>query len=260
MSRSVSAWSPGQYLKFEDERTRPAAELLARVPLERPKRVLDVGCGPGNSTELLAARFPQAEIVGLDSSPEMIATARKRLPSAEFIVADIHDYAPKTPFDLIFANAVFQWVPDHLDVVARLFATCPPGGAIALQVPDNLNEPTHMLMAAVARGGPWKEKFAKPIPRGPIPPPSAWYDRLGPLASSVDVWHTVYHHVLAEPAAIVEWVKGTGLRPWLDRLDEAERDAYLAAYTERIAESYPPLCDGKVMLRFPRLFVVAVRG
>lgn len=253
-------WSPGQYLKFEDERTRPAAELLARVPVTRPRRVLDVGCGPGNSTELLAARYPQAEIVGLDSSPEMIAAARKRLPSADFRVADIHGFTPALPFDVIFGNAVFQWVPDHLAVLARLLATCPPGGAIAMQVPDNLNQPTHMLMAAVARGGPWREKFERPVARDPIPPPAAYYDRLKPLAASVDVWHTTYYHVLAGPEAIVEWVKGTGLRPWLDRLDESERAAYLAAYTERIAESYPPLVDGRVMLRFPRLFVVAVRG
>lgn len=256
----MSAWSPGQYLKFEDERTRPAAELLARVPTERPRRVLDVGCGPGNSTELLAARYPQAEVVGIDSSPEMIAAARKRLPSAEFRVADVAGYAPATPFDVIFGNAVFQWVPGHLDVVAHLFSTCPPGGALALQVPDNLNEPTHMLMAAVARGGPWRDKFANAIPRDPVPAPSAYYDRLKPLAATVDVWHTTYYHVLPGPEAIVEWVKGTGLRPWLDRLGEGERGAYLAAYTERIAESYPPLVDGRVMLRFPRLFVVAVRA
>ncbi|HET7715691.1 MAG TPA: trans-aconitate 2-methyltransferase [Bauldia sp.] len=253
-------WSPAQYLKFEDERTRPAIELLSRVPIEQPKRVLDLGCGPGNSTELLAARYPQAEVVGLDSSPEMIAEARKRLPSAEFIVGDIRGFAPKAPYDLIFANAVFQWVPDHLDEVARLLATCPRGGAIAIQMPDNLNEPTHMLMAAVARSGSWRERFARPIPRDPVPAPSAYYDRLKPLAASVDVWHTTYYHVLPDAAAIVEWVKGTGLRPWLDRLDDSDRRAYLAAYSERIAETYPPLFDGRVMLRFPRLFVVAVRS
>jgi trans-aconitate 2-methyltransferase len=256
----MADWSPGQYLKFEDERTRPAAELLARVPVTRPRRVLDVGCGPGNSTELLAARFPQAEIVGLDSSPEMIATARKRLPSADFTVADIESYTPASPFDVIFGNAVFQWVPDHLAVLVRLLATCPPGGALAIQVPDNLNQPTHMLMAAVARSGPWREKFAKPIRRDAIPAPADYYDRLQPLAASVDVWHTTYYHVLDDAEAIVEWVKGTGLRPWLDRLDADEREAYLDAYTERIAESYPPLVDGRVMLRFPRLFVVAVRA
>ncbi len=256
----MADWSPWQYLKFEDERTRPAAELLARVPVMRPRRVLDVGCGPGNSTGLLAARYPQAEIVGIDSSPEMIAAARKRLPSADFRVADIEDYVPATAFDVIFGNAVFQWVPDHLAVLVRLFATCPPGGALAIQVPDNRNEPTHMLMAAVARGGPWRERFVEPIRRDAIPPPVEYYDRLKPLAASVDVWHTTYYHVLAGPEAIVEWVRSTGLRPWLDRLDARERDAWLAAYTERIAESYPPLVDGRVMLRFPRLFVVAVRG
>lgn len=256
----MADWSPGQYLRFEEERTRPAAELLARVPATRPRRVLDIGCGPGNSTELLAARFPQAEIVGIDSSPEMIAAARKRLPEADFVVADIEDYAPAHPFDVIFGNAVFQWVPDHLAVLARLFASCPSGGSLAIQVPDNRNEPTHMLMAAVARGGPWREKFVEPIRRDAIPPPAEYYDRLKPLAATVDVWHTTYYHVLAGPEAIVEWVRSTGLRPWLDRLDESERLAYCAAYLERIAESYPPLVDGKVMLRFPRLFVVAVRA
>jgi trans-aconitate 2-methyltransferase len=253
------SWSPSQYLRFEDERTRPAAELLARVPIEQPKRVLDVGCGPGNSTGLLAARYPQAEIVGLDSSPEMIAAARKRLPVLEFVTTDIHGYTPRTPFDLIYGNAVFQWVRDHPEVLVRLFATCPPGGVLAVQMPDNLNEPTHMLMAAVARGGPWREKFATPMPREAIPPPSAYYDRLRPLASSVDTWHTTYYHVLADAAAIVDWLKATGLRPWLERLDEDERAAYLAAYLDRIAETHPPLTDGKVMLRFPRLFIVAVR-
>ena len=127
----MAEWSPGQYLKFEDERTRPAGELLARVPLDRPRRVLDVGCGPGNSTELLAARYPQAEIVGIDSSPEMIAAARKRLPAADFAVADIFAWEPAAPFDLVYGNAVFQWVPDHLAVLARLLDGCPPGGAVA---------------------------------------------------------------------------------------------------------------------------------
>lgn len=254
------AWSPSQYLRFEDERTRPAAELLARVPLDHPRRILDVGCGPGNSTELLALRYPQAEVLGIDSSPEMIAAARKRMPAAEFRVADIADYRPAAPPDLIFANAVFQWVPRHLDIVARLLAASPEGGAVALQVPDNRDEPTHMLMAAVARGGRWRERFAEPIARDPIPTPATYYDRLRPFASTIDVWHTTYYHVLADAAAIVQWVMGTGLRPWLDRLGPEERADYLAAYTERVAESYPPLVDGRVMLRFPRLFVVAVRA
>ena len=256
----MAEWSPAQYLKFEDERTRPAAELLARVPLAHPHRVLDVGCGPGNSTELLSRRFPHAGVSGVDASPEMIEVARKRLPGARFEVADVATYHPAHPFDLVFGNAVFQWVPGHLAVVARLFAAAPEGGVIALQVPDNLDQPTHMLMAAVARSGPWRKKFEAPIARDAIPAPAAYYDQLRPMAASIDIWQTTYYHVLADAAAIVEWVRGTGLRPWLDRLDESERDAYLAEYTARIAQTYPPLVDGRVLLRFPRLFVVAVRA
>ncbi len=256
----MAEWSPTQYLKFEDERTRPAAELLARVPLERPHRILDVGCGPGNSTELLVRRYPEAEVTGIDSSLEMIAAARKRLPDARFAVADVETYHPAHPFSLVFGNAVFQWVPDHLDVVARLFAAAPEGGVVALQVPDNRDEPTHMLMAAVARRPRWREKFETPIARDPIPAPAAYYDRLRPMAATIDIWHTTYYHVLADAAAIVEWVRGTGLRPFLDRLEPDERDAYVAEYTARIAETYPPLVDGRVLLRFPRLFVVAVRA
>lgn len=254
------SWSPAQYLKFEDERSRPARELLARVPLDHPARIADVGCGPGNSTELLATRYPEAEIEGLDSSAEMLAEARKRLPRCGFVEADLETWQPDRPFDLIYANAVFQWVPDHLAVIARLFETCPTGGAIALQVPDNLDEPTHRAMAEVALAGSWRERFAEPIAREPIPAPAAYYDCLRPLAAHVDIWETAYHHVLEAPAAIVEWVKGTGLRPYLDRLEPADREPYLAAYHERIAASHPPLVDGRVLLRFPRLFVVAVRN
>ncbi len=256
----MAAWSPSQYLKFEDERTRPAAELLARVALDHPRRILDVGCGPGNSTELLAARYPHAEIVGIDSSPEMIAAARQRLPQAKFVVADVVDYLGPASHDLVFANAVLQWVPRHLDLVTRLLEEGSSESVIALQVPDNRDEPTHRLMAEVAREGPWRARFDQPIARDPIPTPADYYDRLRPFAASIDIWHTTYYHALADAAAIVEWVDSTGLRPWLDRLAPDERRAYLAIYTERVAEAYAPLVDGRVLLRFPRLFVVAVRG
>ncbi|SDB39319.1 trans-aconitate 2-methyltransferase [Bauldia litoralis] len=253
-------WSPAQYLKFEDERSRPAAELLARVPLDAPKRIVDVGCGPGNSTALLAARYPDATLVGLDTSPDMLAAARKRLPKAAFIEASVATWVPDASFDLIFGNAVFQWVPDHLGVLARLLESCQPGGVLAIQVPDNLGEPTHRLMADVALAGPWRNRFEAPVAREAIPTADAYYDRLRPLAASIDIWRVTYHHVLDGPEAIVEWLKGTGLLPYLERLEAGEREAYLADYLERIAASHPPLVDGKVLLRFPRLFVVATRG
>ncbi|MEJ0013447.1 MAG: trans-aconitate 2-methyltransferase [Bauldia sp.] len=245
-------------MKFEDERTRPARELLARVPLASVAAAVDIGCGPGNSTELIAERYSAAKLTGVDSSVDMIAAARQRLPAATFVEADVATWSPPAPVDLIFANAVLQWVPDHLEVVARLMAHLNPGGAIALQVPDNLQEPSHSLMREVAASGPWAAKFASPIAREAIPPVEAYYDRLAPLAD-VDIWRTIYHHALADAAAIVEWVKGTGLRPFIERLDAAERPAFVAAYQAKLAEAYPPRADGRVLFRFPRLFVVAVR-
>ena len=256
----MTVWSPSQYLKFEDERSRPARDLLAAVPLASATRVVDVGCGPGNSTELLAERFPGAQLTGLDSSNEMLTTARKRLPAARFIEADVATWVPDPGTDLIFANAVFQWVPDHVAVVARLMDALASGGVIALQVPDNLAEPSHVLMRDVARRGAFAARFKAPIARDEIAPVEAYYDRLGELAARVDIWRTIYHHPLAGPADIVEWVKGTGLRPYLDRLDPGERPAFLSAYQATVAVAYPSRADGRVLFRFPRLFVVAVRA
>lgn len=258
---AVSSWSPSQYLEFEDERTRPPRDLLARVPLAAARRVVDIGCGPANSTELLAQRFPNADVIGLDSSAEMLVAARKRLPRASFVEADISQWVPQEPVDLLFANAVFQWVPDHLSILARLLESLAPGGVLAIQVPDNFSEPSHRLMQDVALAGPWRDRLeSAKASRDRIPPPSTYYDRLKPLASKVDIWHTLYNHPLDGPDAIADMFASTGLRPYLALLAEDERDAYLGEYRRLVAEAYPPLVDGRVLLRFPRLFVVAVRG
>jgi trans-aconitate 2-methyltransferase len=254
----MTDWSAAQYVKFEDERTRPARDLLARVPLASVAAAVDLGCGPGNSTELIAERYPDATITGLDTSADMLAAARRRLPRATFVEGDVARWTPAAPVDLIFANAVLQWVPAHLEVVARLMACLTPGGVFALQVPDNQMEPSHAAMRATAAEGPWAAKFAPPIARDVIPPVERYYDRLSPFGA-VDIWRTTYHHPMRDPAAIVEWVKGTGLRPFLDRLDDTERPAFLAAYEARLAEAYPLRADGKLLFRFPRLFVVARR-
>jgi trans-aconitate 2-methyltransferase len=255
----MTDWSAAQYVKFEDERTRPSRDLLARVPLASVARAVDLGCGPGNSTELLAERYPGAHITGIDTSTDMLAAARKRLPLATFVSGDVATWTPAAPVNLIFANAVLQWVPNHLEVVVRLMAHLAPGGVFALQVPDNQAEPSHATMRATAAGGPWAAKFSAPVAREVIPPIEAYYDRLiafGP----VDVWRTIYHHPMADAAAIVEWVKGTGLRPFLDRLDERERASFVASYQAKLVEAYPPRSDGKMLFRFPRLFVVATRA
>jgi trans-aconitate 2-methyltransferase len=255
-----SDWSARQYLKFEDERTRPPRDLLAQVPLESPRRVVDLGCGPGNSTELLIERFPGAEVIGLDSSPDMLAQARKRLPKCKFVLADISSWSPVEACDLLFANAVIQWVPDHTTVLQRLLAALSKGSVLAVQMPDNTREPALMLMQEVARVGPYAGHPAlESAARGDLPSPSGYYDLLRPLCSHLDIWHTVYNHVMTGPDGIVEWFKGSALRPFLDALDEAARRTFLADYTARIARAYPACRDGKVLLRFPRLFIVAVR-
>ncbi|MFK8250723.1 trans-aconitate 2-methyltransferase [Ancylobacter terrae] len=258
MRSSSADWNPSLYLEFADERTRPSRDLLAAVPLVAPRRVVDVGCGPGNSTELLAARWPHAAVTGIDSSPAMVKQAAERLPAARFEVADISIWTPEPGTDLIFGNAVFQWVPDHPAVLRRLMACLPEGGALAVQMPDNVGEPSHLLMAQTAAEGPWAPKIAGAA-REVLPSVGAYYDLLRPLARKVEIWHTHYHHALAGPDAIVDWFRSTALRPYLDRLDEAERAAFLADYRARIAQAYPARVDGKVLLRFPRLFILAVR-
>jgi len=254
----MADWSPSTYLKFEDERTRAARDLLAQVPGGYAHRIVDIGCGPGNSTELLADRYPAAEILGIDNSPAMLAEARKRLPQLRFETADANVWTPDADVDLVFANATYQWIPGHLDQLGRVLAALRPGAVLAVQMPDNLAEPTHALMRAVAQAGPWAERL-KDAARAPLAPAGVYYDALAPLTTRFDIWRTAYDHPLANAAAIVEFVRSTGLRPYLDPLSEPERQDFLARYTAEIAKAYPPRADGKVLLAFPRLFIVAVR-
>lgn len=256
----MTDWNAEQYLKFEDQRTRPARDLLAQVPVVEAQRVVDLGCGPGNSTELLARRWPQARLTGVDTSADMLRQARERLPDATFIEANIAHWAMPPGTDVLFANAVFQWVPNHLAQLGRLLAALPEGGALAVQMPDNLDEPSHVLMREVALLPPFRDKLAHAAEaRDGLPAPGVYYDALRPLCRNLDIWHTVYNHVLEDAAGIVEWVKGTGLRPFLDPLEGSQRRDFLEAYRARIAASYLPQADGKVLLRFPRLFMVAVK-
>ncbi|BDA86152.1 trans-aconitate 2-methyltransferase [Aureimonas sp. SA4125] len=258
--REPADWQPDLYLRFEDERTRPAHELLSRVMLREPRHIVDIGCGPGNSTELLSRRWPAADILGLDSSPAMIDAARRRLPGLRFEQADITVWMPDTPPDLIFANAVLQWVPDHAALLPRLFASLAPGGILAIQMPDNLDEPSHAAMRETAA----EREFAAPMgdvakARTRLPTLDAYYDMLAADAAGVDVWRTTYHHPMADAEAIVEWLKATGLRPFLDALPEGLRSGFIARYQARIDAAYPARADDKRLMAFPRVFIVAQR-
>lgn len=250
-------WDPALYRSYEIERTRPARDLLARVRAGGVELAFDLGCGPGNSTQLLADRFSYAEIIGIDTSPAMIASARTRLPRFRFEVQDISSWRPRTPPDLIYANASLQWVSDHEALFPRLLSYLAPGGTLAVQMPDNDDEPTHRIMRETAQDGPWSDRIWGAAARVKTLPLSAYYDLLASHAAEIDVWRTVYHHRMVAPAAIVEWVRGTGLRPFLDPLNEGERGAFIAEYEHRIAQAYPPSPDGTVLLPYPRKFLVA---
>ena len=256
------SWSAAQYLKFEQERTRPACDLVARIPNVEVGTAADIGCGPGNSTEVLRERYPRAAIIGLDSSPEMIAAARRRLPDLAFDVVDIRRWRGDEAFDVILANAALQWIPDHETLLPALIAKLADGGSLAVQTPDNLDEPSHALIREVAANGLWAAKlagaaYARAEQRG-----VDWYFRiLRAHADRVDIWRTTYFHPLAGGAtAVVGWLKATGLRPFLDPLDPSEREGFLDSYETAIAAAYPAEEDGTVLLPFPRLFFVATRA
>lgn len=255
-----STWSPAQYLKFEDHRTRPSMDLLTRVDLETPELVTDIGCGPGNSTELLVERFSSAQVSGMDSSPQMIEAAKRRLPRCNFETADVSQWQPRSAHDVLFANAVLQWVPDHAVLFPRLVSFLKPGGVLALQMPDNLHEPTHVAMRAAASDARWSDVLkGADGERTSILSVSEYWSLLKPLASSVDIWRTTYVHPLVGLDGIVEWFKATGLLPYLSRLSEEQKSAYLQAYREILSNHYPVLEDGTVLLPFPRLFIVLRR-
>nr|WP_249173330.1 trans-aconitate 2-methyltransferase [Burkholderia dolosa] len=250
-----------QYVQFEDERTRPVRDLLAAVPNTPIRTAIDIGCGPGNSTEALLARAPDATVHGIDASPDMIAAARKRLPALRFDIADISTWDDPGGYDLILANAVLQWVPAHDTLFPKLVGRLAPGGHLAVQMPDNLDEPAHRLMRDIAADGPWADKLASAA-RTERFDARRYYTLLSPLCSRVDVWRTTYHHPLRGGAdAVVEWFKGSALRPFLAALDERERGAFIARYRDAVAgpNGYPALDDGTVLLPFPRLFIIATR-
>ena len=250
-------WDPERYLRFADERGRPFVELLGRIAADAPRTVVDLGCGPGNLTGLLKQRWRSAHVTGLDSSPEMIATARGRDDGVTYDVADLRDWRPSTPVDVLVSNATLQWVPDHLALLPSLVEAVRPGGWFAFQVPGNFDEPSHTIRRDLAATPPYDAQTAGVAT--PDAHDAATYLRaLQPLVTSVDAWETTYLHVLHGEDPVFTWVSGTGARPTLQALDESLRPRFEDEFKRLLRAAYPD--DGRgVVLPFRRVFVVAQR-
>lgn len=250
-------WDPDQYLAFEDHRLRPAAELLARVPAPAPRLVVDLGCGAGNVTALLRRRWPGARIVGIDNSAEMLARARERAGADAWVEADIRHWTPEEKPDVLYSNAVLQWLDGHAVLFPRLAGFVAPGGCLAIQIPANHDEPAHSLVVEVARDGPWRERLEPVLRERSAEEAEVYYDLLRPHVRTLDIWRTDYVQALTGENPVVEFIKGSRLRPLLDALDEPERGAFEAAYAARVAASYPKRAGGVTLFPFRRLFIVA---
>jgi trans-aconitate 2-methyltransferase len=252
------SWQPERYLAFGDHRTRPAVDLLARVALAAPARVADLGCGPGNSTALLCARWPGAEVVGIDSSAEMLAKARASGLRARWCQADLAGWAPATPYDLLYSNAALQWLPDHATLLPRLVNALAAGGVLAVQMPRNFEAPSHVLLRAVAEDGPWAGRLAARLLRA-VAGPAWYYDLLAPLGARLDIWESEYLQVLQGADPVLDWTRATALRPVIAALEPAEQARFEADYAERLRAAYPRRPDGCTLFPFRRLFIVATR-
>ncbi|WP_340378314.1 trans-aconitate 2-methyltransferase [Streptomyces sp. SS7] len=258
------SWNPAQYLRHAGHRARPFHDLLARVPdlPGDPPRIADLGCGPGNVTAVLADRWPAARITGYDNSPQMLADAAAHAgPRLDFAHADLTTWTPGETYDLLISNAALHWVPGHLDALPAWLDGLAPGGTLAFQVPHNTDAPLHALMRALAGTPRWKDRLTHVLrPADSVHAPGVYLDRLARLGCATDVWTTTYHHVLTGEDPVLDWVKGTGLRPALDALadDPEARDAFVTEYRDLLREAYPPAPYGTV-LPFRRLFAVATK-
>lgn len=253
---TTPSWNPAQYQRFAEERLRPARDLIARLP-DRPfGSIVDLGCGTGSATCLLAGKFPAAAITGIDGSAAMLAAARRELPGASWIEADLAAWQPDAPPELLFSNAALHWLPDHTRLLPRLASLLAPGGVLALQMPDMDHHPLRRLIGEVAAQSPWRDKLAALPGPAKILSPAAYYDVLAPLAARFDLWIAEYMHVLEGEQPVVEWVKGAALRPVLSALEGAEREAFVATYAARLRSYVRPQGDGRTLLLFRRLFIV----
>jgi trans-aconitate 2-methyltransferase len=249
-------WDPGKYLMFDDHRGRPFDELVARIRADRPRRVVDLGCGPGNLTESLAKRWPTAVVEAFDSSPEMVAAARERGLSAS--VGDVLDWHPAPDTDVAVCNAVLQWVPGHPELLRRWAGELPAGAWLAMQVPGNFSAPSHATIRALAASAPWRSRLDGVLrPEDAVLDPQDYAELLAATGCAVDAWETTYIQRLTGPDAVLEWITGTALRPVRAALSDAEWQDFRAELAPQLRACYPPRADGTTWFPFRRVFVVA---
>jgi trans-aconitate 2-methyltransferase len=254
----MPTWDASQYLRFERERTQPCVDLLWRVERIDVKYAVDLGCGPGNSTKALAERFPGATIMGVDNSPAMIERARRDHPRFGFVESDVAKWESDRPCDLILSNAVFQWVPHHEQLLPRLMQQLRDGGVLAVQMPRNFQSPVHQILRELATSPQWSPRVGGREPYW-VHPPQFHYDVLAPVCSKVELWETEYIHILPDHEAIIEWYKGTGMRPYLEPLTQDEQLDFIDQVRSRLLIAYPKSRDGRVLFPFLRIFLIAVR-
>jgi trans-aconitate 2-methyltransferase len=256
----MPTWDTSQYLKFAGERTQPAIDLVSKISASNPRRIIDLGCGPGNSTAILRQRWPEADITGLDSSGEMIATAAKTYPGCKWIEGNAATWTAAKPFDLVFSNAALQWCANHTELFPHLLRQVRGEGVMAVQMPAHFQSPVHQFILEIAKDSTWQHLMREAVHAIAVARPSFYYDLLQPQTSRLDIWETEYIHVLESPLAILEWIRGTGLRPFLEALEnEEQRNRFQEILLARLAAAYPRQKDGRVLFPFRRLFIVAYR-
>ncbi len=256
----MANWNPEHYLKYGQQRTRAAADLADRVPLQSPTTIVDLGCGPGNSTHILRSRWPDAEITGVDSSEEMLLQARQSSPDLTWIQADATSWTPDQPVDLVYSNAALQWIPRHAILIRHLLSYVASDGVLAFQIPSSTFAQIRTLIHEVSRFPAWDAVMQAPRSALTMESPSFYYDLLAADTRSLDIWETEYMHVLDSQDAVVDWMAGTGLRPFLAALNsDSERTTFLTELRHRVHDAYEQRTDGRVLFPFRRTFVIACR-
>ena len=255
----ASTWDPDQYLKFHGSRIRPALDLLAQTDVDGAEIVYDLGCGPGNVTGFIQKRWPEADVIGVDASETMLAQARDLHPDKTWIQADLAEWKPDTKADVLYSNAVFQWLQDHEILLPGLVANIRAGGIFAFQLPRNWNAPSHTIIRDLVAASPHRAQLEPLLLHDPVGPPDYYYSLLQPFVSTIEIWETEYLQILDGENAVAEWTKGSVLKPLLDVLEDDTARAFYDQYAEHIAPQYPRRLDGKTLYPFRRLFVVARR-